>query len=169
MENFDLSGIGSCNGMIRISPRDEPIAGKTGRRITKILPVAFSPANGSSAVPEKTKPPAENGALNLQPGEWVQVRPVDEIARTLDKNHMCKGFIFMKEMEHFCGKKFRVFKRVKIMKLESTKEIRELRSPAISLEGVYCSGEHHEGCDRSCFHFWREEWLTRASEESRDK
>jgi hypothetical protein len=67
----------------------------------------------------------------------------------------------MPEMEKFCGKKFKVFKKVEIIKLESTGEVRKLRSPSVFLEGVYCNGERHEGCDRACFHFWREAWLKR--------
>jgi hypothetical protein len=59
------------------------------------------------------------------------------------------------EIKKFCGKKFKVFKRDKIIKLESTMEVRKLKSPTIFLEGVYDNGEFHDECDRSCFHFWR--------------
>jgi hypothetical protein len=38
--------------------------------------------------------------------------------------------------EKFCGKKFKVFKRSEIIILESTMEIRKLKSPTIFLEGV---------------------------------
>jgi hypothetical protein len=103
--------------------------------------------------------------LNLQAGEWVQVRSIDEISLTLDKNQKYKGLYFMPEMEKFCGGKYRVFKRAEIIKLESTGEVRKLKSPSIFLEGVYCNGERHEGCDRACFHFWREAWLKRIPEE----
>jgi len=99
--------------------------------------------------------------LNLQPGEWVEVRPIDEISLTLDGYKKYKGLFFMPEMEKFCGKKFKVFKIVNIIKLESTGEVRKLKTPSIFLEGVYCDGERHEGCDRSCFHFWKEAWLKR--------
>lgn len=109
-------------------------------------------------------PPSENESLNLQPGEWVQVRSIDEICVTLDDKGKYKGLYFMPEMEKFCGKKFKIFKRAEIIKLESTGEVRKLRSPSIFLEGVYCNGERHEGCDRSCFHFWREAWLKRITD-----
>jgi hypothetical protein len=99
--------------------------------------------------------------LNLQPGEWVEVRSIDEISRTLDDKGKHKGLLFMPEMKNFCGKKFKVFKKAEIIKLESTGEVRKLRSPSIFLEGVYCNGEHHQGCDRTCFHFWKEAWLKR--------
>jgi hypothetical protein len=104
---------------------------------------------------------SENESLNLQPGECVQVRSIDEISATLDGRKKYKGLYFMPEMEKFCGKKFKVFKKVGTIKLESTGEVRKLRSPSVFLEGVYCNGERHEGCDRACFHFWREAWLKR--------
>jgi hypothetical protein len=107
---------------------------------------------------------SEGEILNLQPGEWVQVRSLDEISTTLDDNRKCKGLFFMVEMEKFCGKKLKVFKRVETIKLESTGEVRKLRSPTVFLENAYCDGERHSGCDRACFHFWREAWLKRIPE-----
>jgi len=100
---------------------------------------------------------------DLQPGEWVEVRSMDEISQTLDEKRKYKGIIFMPEMEDFCGKKYKIFKRVEIIKLESTMEIRKLMTPPVLLEGVYCNGEYHEGCDRACFHFWMDPWLKRIS------
>jgi len=117
--------------------------------------------NGKEIVSNTVVPPLENDTLNLQPGEWVQVRSIDEILATLDGKGKYKGLYFMPEMETFCGKKFKVFKKAEIIKLESTGEVRKLKSPSIFLEGVYCNGERHEGCDRACFHFWREIWLKR--------
>jgi hypothetical protein len=101
--------------------------------------------------------------LNLEPGEWVRVRPAEEIFATLDERGKFRGLFFMPEMLKFTGKKFRVYKKVKIISLESTGEMRRLVSPTVFLENVYCDGEFHEGCDRSCFCFWREVWLRRES------
>jgi hypothetical protein len=108
-------------------------------------------------------PSSENTSLNLQPGEWVEVRSIDEIYQSLDERRKYKGVIFMPEMERFCGKKFKVFKKVEIIKLESTMEIRKLKTPPVLLEGVYCDGEYHDGCDRACFHFWMDPWLKRVT------
>ena len=110
-----------------------------------------------------TSSSSENTTSNLQSGEWVEVRSIDEISMTLDENRKYKGLYFMPEMEKFCGKKFKVFKKVEIIKLESTGEVRKLKTPAVFLESVYCNGEHHEGCDRACFHYWREAWLKRVA------
>jgi hypothetical protein len=101
--------------------------------------------------------------LNVQAGEWVEVRSLDEISQTLNEKRKYKGLYFMPEMEKFCGKKCKVFKKVEVIKLEETGEIRKLKTPTVFLEGVYCNGERHEGCDRSCFHFWKEAWLKRIS------
>ena len=112
---------------------------------------------------EKSSPSPENNPLNLQPGEWVQVKSIEEISQTLDERKRYKGLYFMPEMENFCGKKLKVFKRVEIIKLESTGEVRKLKSPTVFLEGVYCDGKLHDWCDRACFHFWKEVWLKRMS------
>lgn len=43
--------------------------------------------------------------------------------------------------------------------LENNGEIRKLKNTVL-LDGVMC--ENLYGCDRSCFHFWREAWLRRV-------
>ncbi len=113
----------------------------------------------TGTTPDKASPSA---TLNLQPGEWVEVRSIDEISQSLDENKKYKGVIFMPEMESFCGKRCKVFKKVEIIKLESTMEIRKLTTPPVLLEGVYCDGGYHGGCDRACFHFWMDPWLKRT-------
>ena len=102
--------------------------------------------------------------MNLQAGEWVEVRSIREISLTLDDSGRHKGFYFMPEMEQFCGKKFKIFKNVDTILLESTGELRKLRSPTLFLEGVYCDGSQQGGCGRSCFHFWRNVWIKRVAE-----
>ena len=51
--------------------------------------------------------------LDLRPGEWAQVLSLDEIILTLDEKGCSQGLIFMSELEQFCGKRFKVKKRVK--------------------------------------------------------
>lgn len=99
----------------------------------------------------------------LQPGDWVEVMTLDEIEAGLDRNGRLYGLNFMPEMRKYCGQKFKVFKRVNRMMLESTGELRTIRRPTYYLEGVYCDGGFHEGCDRSCFLLWREEWLRKVN------
>lgn len=103
-------------------------------------------------------------SLNLKPGEWVEVLSFDEISKTLNRNGKYKGLFFMPEMAKFCGGKFKIFKKVTTVRLESTGEVRKFKSSTFILEGVYCDGENFAGCGRTCFHFWREVWLKRISD-----
>ena len=100
--------------------------------------------------------------LNLQPGEWVEVCSVKEIFATLDKRGKLKGLRFTPEMVKFCGRRFKVYRRLGKIILEETGELRRIRTPTVLLEGVLCDGEAHGGCERSCFCFWREAWLRRV-------
>lgn len=108
--------------------------------------------------------PISADSIDLQPGELVEVRSMREIAQTLDDRGRHKGLYFMPEMEKFCGQRFKIFKKVEIILLESTGELRKLRSPTLFLDGVFCDGSQQGGCARSCFHFWRDVWLKRVTE-----
>jgi hypothetical protein len=99
--------------------------------------------------------------LHLQPGEWVEVRPETEIQATLDSTGRCQGLLFMPGMSRHCSRRFRVKRRLEQMVLESTLEIRRVRDTVL-LEDAMCEGVGIR-CDRSCFFFWREAWLRRAS------
>lgn len=114
------------------------------------------------AIQPVTVPKSEE-VLNLQAGELVEVKSIFEIRKTLDENDRFKGLYFMGEMRQFCGKKFRVHKKVNRILLESTEEIRKVKNTVL-LEGVMCDGHVQCGCDRSCFYYWREAWLRRAEE-----
>ena len=103
----------------------------------------------------------DDEVLNLQPGEWVDVKSEEEILTTLDEKGAYKGLRWMCNMRKFCGKKYRVYKRLEKMLLESTGKYREVKNTVL-LEGVTCDGEEWYGCDRSCYHFWREVWLRRV-------
>ena len=113
------------------------------------------------------KPSNPGERLNLQPGEWVEVRSMEEIATTLDERGKYQGLRFMPEMVKFSGGTFRVYKKVRVIMLESTNELRRLKTPTVYLENVFCDGAFHNRCDRSCFCFWKEAWLKRVPEPSR--
>jgi hypothetical protein len=98
--------------------------------------------------------------LALQPGELVEVKSIDEILATLDRNRRHKGLLWMTGMRPHCGKQYRVYRRVRRITLESNGELRNMKNTVL-LEGVMCDGREFGGCDRSCFHFWREAWLKR--------
>lgn len=109
-----------------------------------------------------TAPAAYIESLNLQPGELVEVKSYHEISATLDENGCNRGLLWMPTMQKFCGMKFRVYKRLKRIVIESTGEIRNIKNTVL-LDGAMC--EDLYGCDRSCFHFWREAWLRRVTED----
>lgn len=99
--------------------------------------------------------------LNLQPGEFVQVRSKNEILATLDRNQKNRGLLFDSEMVRYCGSTFRVLKRVNQIVDERTGKTMKMKSPCIILEGVSCASEYHLWCPRGIYHYWREAWLRR--------
>ena len=100
--------------------------------------------------------------LNLQLGDLVEVKSAKEIFATLDGQDKLRGLRFTPEMAKFCGRRFRVYKRLNKIIVEATGELRGIKTPTVLLEGVFCDGKAHAGCDRSCFCFWREEWLRKV-------
>ena len=110
--------------------------------------------------PAPRSPACPDEVLDLQPGEWVEVRPLEEILQTLDPYGRRRGLVFTPEMKQHCGKRYRVFRRMELMFDESSRVQRRVKNTVL-LEGVFCHGEGI-GCDRSCFHYWREVWLKRV-------
>lgn len=101
--------------------------------------------------------------LNLQPGELVEVKSREEIEATLDPEGKNRGLGFAPEMTSYCGKRFRVGRKVNKMIVEWSGEMRSLSS-TVTLEGVICHGIGLRRCPRSCHHLWREIWLKRVDE-----
>lgn len=120
---------------------------------------------GMDAVIEKKCAPTFDEVLNLQPGEIVEVRSIEAILSTLDGTGRYKGLRWMSSQQKYCGKRLKVYKRLKTMILESTREIRKAKNTVL-LEGSLCDGEDWYGCDRSCFFFWREAWLKRVDDKN---
>jgi hypothetical protein len=139
------------------------------RGLAFVLRKTFSVAAGAvqkkasnTEAPAWKTPVMEGLTLGLKPGEWVQVKPLEEIQATLDSNGKTHGLFFTNEMKLHCGKRYRVFKRVDSIFNEFTKEQRKVRNTVL-LDTVFCRGEGL-GCDRCCFHMWREAWLRRIPE-----
>ncbi len=101
-------------------------------------------------------------ALNLQPGEFVQVRSKNEILATLDHRNRNRGLLFDSEMVRYCGGTFRVLKRVNQIVDERTGKMMTMKSSCIILDGVACVSEFHRWCPRAIYHYWREAWLRRV-------
>lgn len=112
-----------------------------------------------------TKPSASLAnvlSAGLQAGDWVRVRSLAEIEATLNQWRQLKGCTFMPEMAEYCGTTQRVLKPMK--RFVDERDLRVKKSNGIILlEGVMCKGTAEFGsCDRSCFVFWREEWLEKV-------
>jgi hypothetical protein len=120
----------------------------------------FLAAKGISRSQSKS---LQKEVLNLRPGEWVRVKSEKDILSTLDKCSQNKGLAWMPIMSRYCGQKLRVYKRLDKIVLETTGEIRRLKNTVL-LEGGICDGIY--GCNRSCFHFWREVWLERVENDN---
>lgn len=133
-------------------------------RLAQIPEVRASRA-GKAIHPGKSTRGGPSEALDLKPGEWARVKSAGEIFATLDSKGRHKGLGINPEQMGFSGKRFKVFKVVDKIRLETTGELRKMNAPTVLLEGVTCDGRFHGGCDRSCYCFWREDWLERAPAE----
>jgi hypothetical protein len=104
------------------------------------------------------------GALDLQPGEVVEVKSHAEILATLDSRSKNRGLAFDVEMVPYCGRRFRVLRRVERIIEESTGKSIKIQGGCVILDGVTCRGIYHRLCPRSTYPFWREIWLRRAGD-----
>ncbi len=101
----------------------------------------------------------QSAADALQAGDWVMVRPLAEIQKTLNPFKELKGCAFLEDMKQYCGTQQRVLKVMERFLDERDYQVKKTKG-IVLLEGVYCQGTPVFGpCDRSCLSFWREEWL----------
>lgn len=117
-------------------------------------------------VPRGVRTPS--ATLDLRPGELVRVRSFPEILATLDQNNKNRGMYFDGELVPFCGRTFRVLKRVQKIIDEKTGRMLNLKTDAIILENVACQARYSKCrhfCPRSIYSYWREIWLERIHED----
>jgi hypothetical protein len=102
--------------------------------------------------------------LNLQPGELVRVKSHKAILATVDRYNRNRGMCFVADQVPYCGRTFRVLKRVNQIIDERSGRMTKMKTPAIALEGIVCGGRYVDFClfcPRSTFLYWREIWLER--------
>jgi hypothetical protein len=138
-------------------------------RTLKHILIDRTPSRGNrqeaqQTLTENIRSSYDSEVLGLRSGELVEVKSIDKILATLGPDRKCKGLLWMTGMRKYCGKRYRVFKRVENILLETNGDSRKMKNTVI-LEEVMCDGFEFGGCDRSCFHFWREAWLKRIEEE----
>ncbi len=99
-------------------------------------------------------------------GDRVVVRSPQEILATLDANGTLDGHPFMPEMLGWCGKSFRVHRRVEKTCVDVEPPLdtnrRFAKADVVTLENVRCDGSGHDGCKRGCRVYWKEAWLRPA-------
>src|SRR5262249_43405100 len=97
--------------------------------------------------------------LGLQPGEWVVVKSREEIVATREKGGCRRGLVLKGEMLSFCGKRFRVLRRVEKILEESTGRMIKPRGASVILENLFCTSRFRRVCPRAIYSYWREIWL----------
>jgi hypothetical protein len=97
--------------------------------------------------------------IRPETGDRVRVKSREDIQKTLNRWNQLRGCSFMEEMWPYCGTEQRILKRIEKFLDERDYIIKKCKGIVI-LDGVFCEGTKDFGpCDRTCFFFWREEWL----------
>jgi hypothetical protein len=95
----------------------------------------------------------------LKSGDQVRIKTREEVKGTLDCWNQLKGCAFVEEMWPYCGTTQKVFKPVEKFLDERDYLMKKCQGIFI-LDGLMCQGTKDFGkCDRSCYYFWRQEWL----------
>ena len=103
----------------------------------------------------------------LRRGQRVRVRPLSEIAETLDESGSVDSLPFMAEMMALSGQEFTVAARADktcdtILKTGTTRQMVD----TVHLAGQRCDGSAHGGCQATCLLFFKESWLEPVTDES---
>jgi hypothetical protein len=106
--------------------------------------------------------------LDLEVGEPVRVLTSKEIAPTLNRHGRNRGLWFDRGMLHYSGRSYRVHARVDRVIDDATGKMVSMKTPSVILEGVAASGELLRFCAQHDYIFWREAWLARADDETRN-
>lgn len=115
-------------------------------------------------IPDGVPTPGEK--LNLEPGEWVEIKSHDEILKTITARLENRGLKYNVEMTPACGRRYRVAQRVQKIIEEKSGRMMTFKNPCITLEGVYCRALYTPYsllCTRRVPPFFREIWLRRAT------
>jgi len=97
----------------------------------------------------------------LETGDMVKVLSYSQIRSTLNDRGSFKGLIFQEPMKKYCNNTYQVLKILQYVLDEGGRKISRCKDVVI-LRGHYCNGKgmtKHEGCDMSCLHYWKTDWL----------
>jgi hypothetical protein len=113
--------------------------------------------------------PLRREPLGLRPGDRVRVLSRAEIDVTLGQDGTCRGLGYIPEvMDRYVGCTLMVRRRVGRFFDERNQRLLKLKDVVI-LEGSFCEPARDTespfaGCDRSCYLFWKEDWLESMDE-----
>lgn len=130
----------------------------------------INPLWGGTLFPRKTGTipigqPTPVANLNLQPGELVRIKPYEEILKTLDTDNKNRGMFWDAEEVPYCGKTYRVLRRVTKIVNEQTGELQVMKTPSVILDSVVCEARYSDCrlfCPRMIYPYWREVWLEKV-------
>jgi hypothetical protein len=118
-----------------------------------------------------SKERAPQATLDLQAGDFVRVKSYEDILATLHTDNKNWGLSFDGEMMPYCGRVLRVRGRVERFIDEKTGYLKQMKTPAVILDGAICKGRysnHRMFCPRAIYSWWREIWLERVPADARD-
>lgn len=92
-------------------------------------------------------------------GDWVEVRSVEEILRTLDPSGELESMPFMPEMLPHAGRRYRVSAAAHKTCDTVNKTGGRAVPNTVHLEDLRCDGSAHGGCQATCLLFWKTAWL----------
>lgn len=134
------------------------------RRMTYFVNVLSGKDKDKIEISASEKAKSLSKITTLEPGDMVRVKSKEEIQLTLNRWNQLKGCSFMEEMWPYCDTTQRVLKRVEKF-LDERDYLVKRCGGIVILNGLMCQGTKDFGpCDRSCFFFWREEWLEKISQ-----
>jgi hypothetical protein len=143
-----------------ISPSQERVLyRKADAVIDKLLTL-----KGKNSYPSKAE--SNNKSVLLKEGDLVRVRSKEQIKSTLDHLGKLKGCSFMEDvMSPYCDSVHRIHKVMERFVDERELRVKKCKG-LVLLDGVLCQGTTSFGrCDRSCYVFWREEWLEKIKKQ----
>ena len=117
----------------------------------------------SGLIPDGQPTPAT--PLFLQPGEVVRVKSYEEILRTVNTVSRNRGLWWDAELVPYCGRTFRVLRRVDRVIDEKTGKMQVMKTPCIVLDSVICQARYSACrmlCPKQTYAYWREVWLERV-------
>jgi len=100
------------------------------------------------------------------------VKSYQDILATCTGDNKNRRLLFDGEMMPYCGRRFRVHKRVTRIINEQTGKMMTMKNPCIILENVVCKARYSDCrmfCPREIYPYWRELWLERVTQPVRDQ